>query len=95
MVVSVVTNTYSDDCNSVVIPRNEVFLRIARLGQAFAFHYSEDGKYWNLVRHFTLHRATDVRIGFVSQAPTGPTCTAYFSEIAYAPRSVKDIRSGE
>lgn len=95
MVVSVVTNTHSDDCNSVTLARNEVFLRITRLGQAFAFHYSEDGRAWNLVRHFTLHQMANVHIGFVAQAPTGASCAARFSEIAYAPEPVRNIRSGE
>jgi hypothetical protein len=100
MVVSVVTNTWSDDCNSVILPRRDVYLRVARQGNAFAFHYSEDGRYWHLVRHFTLHeetrflRESGFLAGFVSQSPTGASCTATFTEIAYAPRAVEGIRSG-
>jgi len=94
MVVSVVTNTWSDDCNSVVLPRSDIYLRIARQGRAFAFHYSEEGRYWRLVRHFTLNSNAPVVAGFVSQSPTGLACTATFSEIAYSPRAVEGIRSG-
>jgi regulation of enolase protein 1 (concanavalin A-like superfamily) len=95
MVVSVVTNGRSDDCNSVVFPRNDIYLRVSRLGRAFAFHYSEDGSYWHMVRHFTLHGANAVFAGLVSQSPTGPGCTAQFADVTYRAERVKEIRSGE
>ena len=40
MVVSVVTRGLSDDCNSFVVDGASVWLRIARIGSAFAFHAS-------------------------------------------------------
>ena len=43
MVVSVVTRGLSDDCNSFVVDGATVWLRIARVGSAFAFHASTDG----------------------------------------------------
>ncbi len=43
-IVSVVTRGFSDDCNSVQITGNTVYLRLARIGNAFAFHYSLDGR---------------------------------------------------
>jgi hypothetical protein len=101
MVVSVVTNDYSDDCNSALFARNDIYLRVSRLGNDFAFHCSEDGSYWHLVRHFTLHSGADftgegnVEIGFLSQSPTGERCTATFSDIAYLSEPVRQIRSGE
>jgi len=95
MIVSVVTNDVSDDCNSVPLARNDVYLRITRLGQAFAFHYSEDGTYWRMVRYFTLRQTADLRAGFSSQSPTGAGCHVIFDHIQYSPRSVKDVRSGE
>lgn len=95
MIVSVVTNTRSDDCNAAVLTSNTTYLRITKLGDAFAFHYSLDGSQWPLVRYFTLAQSHDVRIGFVAQAPTGTACTVRFSEITYAPRPVQNIRSGE
>lgn len=95
MIVSVVTNDVSDDCNSVPLARNDVYLRITRLGQAFAFHYSEDGTYWRMVRYFTLRQTADLRAGFSSQSPTGAGCHVIFDHIQYSPRAVKDVRSGE
>jgi regulation of enolase protein 1 (concanavalin A-like superfamily) len=95
MIVSVVTRGRSDDCNSRIIDGNEVYLRAARLGQAFAFHYSEDGRTWHLVRHFTLGPVDELQVGFSSQSPTGPGCRSTFSEISYEPRLLKGIRSGK
>ena len=95
MIISVVTHDVSDDCNSVPLARNDVYLRITRLGQAFAFHYSEDGTYWRMVRYFTLRQTADLRAGFSSQSPTGAGCHVIFDHIQYSPRSGKDVRSGE
>jgi uncharacterized protein len=95
MIVSVVTKGTSDDCNSVLVDGKSIFLRIAKLEQAYAFHYSLDGIGWNLVRYFTLGGEQKAEIGFLSQSPTGEGCTATFSEITYSPEKLKDIRSGE
>src|SRR5471032_211863 len=43
MVVSVVTRGSSDDCNSRIVEGGGLWLRVARLGAAFAFHSSSDG----------------------------------------------------
>lgn len=95
MIVSVVTNGVSDDCNSVPLARNDIYLRVTGLGQAFAFHYSEDGAYWRMVRYFSLRQTADLRAGFSAQAPTGEGCHVMFDQIAYRPAAVKDVRSGE
>ncbi len=95
MVVSVVTHGTSDDCNSVVIDGNSIYMRLARMGKAFAFHYSHDGQLWHMVRHFSLGDLNTVQIGFAAQSPRGEKCTAVFSEIQYQARRLQDIRSGE
>ena len=95
MVVSVVNNGISDDCNSVVIHGNQVYLRIARIEQAFAFHFSTDGQFWHMVRFFTLGELDNLRIGFSSQSPTGEGCMSTFSEIVYENKTLADTRSGE
>lgn len=94
MIVSVVTRGRSDDCNSVVIDNNQVYLRVARLDQAFAFHYSEDGRTWPLVRYFTLGPIDALQVGFSSQSPTGRGCRSLFADISYAPSRLDDIRNG-
>jgi regulation of enolase protein 1 (concanavalin A-like superfamily) len=94
MVVSVVTRDVSDDCNSFVVDGTSVWLRIARIGSAFAFHASRDGRRWELVRHFSLGSA-DPEIGFEAQSPTGDGCTATFHEIRFDSRRLDDLRSGD
>jgi hypothetical protein len=94
MVVSVVNREVSDDCNSVIIDGNMVYLRIARMGPAYAFHYSLDGIFWRMVRHFTLG-AGDHAVGFSCQSPTGAGCTADFSDVRFAAHRLGDLRSGE
>ena len=94
-VVSVVTRGVSDDCNSFATDRNEVWLRIARLGTAFAFHASTDRTRWELIRHFALDPDLELQVGFLVQSPLGGGCTVQFDEIAFAPVRLADIRSGD
>ncbi|MGD0274229.1 MAG: DUF1349 domain-containing protein [Gaiellaceae bacterium] len=93
-VVSVVTRGVSDDCNSFAVKGAEVWLRIARLGDCFAFHASTDAVFWRLVRYFALEGEGEVSIGFLVQSPTGEGCRARFDEIGYAERRLVDLRSG-
>ena len=90
-IVSVVTDTYSDDCNSTVLAQPSALLRLACVGEAIAFHASEGGGRWELVRVFRAPGAAP-RIGFVCQAPTGAGCTGTFGAIAFTGRSLGDVR---
>ncbi|MEV5410866.1 DUF1349 domain-containing protein [Thermopolyspora sp. NPDC052614] len=92
-VVSVVNRGVSDDCNSIPVKGEEVRLRISRLGPAFAFHVALGSDFWHLIRYFALDG--DPEVGFLAQSPTGPGCTARFDEIAYSPKCLSDLRSGE
>ncbi len=94
MIVSVVNKGDSDDCNSVVIAGNTVHLRLARIGRAFAFHYSIDGRFWHFTRYFNLG-VEGAAIGFSSQSPTGSGCASVFEDIRFEARTPADIRSGE
>ena len=94
-IVSVVNRSVSDDCNSVAIAGNEVYLRIAHTPKATAFHYSLDHQFWNLVRYFSLGELDTVQAGFSSQSPTGEGCLATLSEIRYQAGMLKDLRRGE
>ena len=95
MVVSVVTKGTSDDCNSVPIESSSIYLRVMRDKQAFAFHYSLDGRLWSLVRYFSLGALSQLQMGLSSQAPTGDQCSATFSEVEYRQGALKDIRGTE
>jgi regulation of enolase protein 1 (concanavalin A-like superfamily) len=95
MIVSVVTRDSSDDCNSVVVGAGNVYLRIATMGTAFAFHYSTDGRFWHFVRVFGLGAAdTPTRIGFLAQSPVGDGCTATFDDIHLTHTLLSDTRNG-
>lgn len=94
MVVSVVTRGVSDDCNSFVVGGASVWLRIARIGAAHAFHASADGERWSLVRHFGLDGTAEASVGFLAQSPTGDGCAVAFERIAYRAERLEDLRSG-
>jgi len=93
-IVTVVNRNISDDCNSATIDTNTIYLRVARRGSGFAFHYSHDAQLWHMVRAFQLHHVP-VRAGFLVQSPQGPGCRARFSEISCRPETLADIRNGE
>jgi uncharacterized protein len=94
MVVSVVTRGASDDANGFVVGGDEVWLRIARMGKAFAFHASMDGREWKLIRHFALGDGVEPAVGFEAQSPTGEGCEVRFDEIRFEPRTLQDLRDG-
>lgn len=92
-VVSVVTRGESDDCNSWALDEAAVWLRIARIGNTFAFHASRDAEQWELVRHFRLEGS--VQAGCEAQSPLGEGCAATFTDVRREARTLGDIRSGE
>ena len=92
-IVSVVTDTFSDDCNSTVLAQSSAWLRLARVGDAIAFHASDDGGRWDLVRVYRAPSAAP-RIGLICQAPRGTGCTGTFDAIGFTARSLSDIRDG-
>ena len=94
MVVSVVTNDASDDANGSFIDGDEVYLRISGLKDAYAFHFSLDGKTWNFARYFSLRKDRPVRIGFSSQSPTGDSCRSVFSNIVFKREKLINLRDG-
>jgi uncharacterized protein len=95
MVVSVVTRGESDDCNSMVVGPAAVWLRVAALGGAHAFHASTNGHDWQFVRHFRLSATGAAEVGFEAQSPLGQGCQARFSQVEHAERTLADLRSGE
>lgn len=95
MIVSVVTRGVSDDCNSIPVDGSTVYLRLSKLEQSYAFHYSLDGAAWHMVRFFSLGGQREAEIGFLVQSPTGDGCTVTFTDIAYKPEKLLNLRSGE
>jgi regulation of enolase protein 1 (concanavalin A-like superfamily) len=99
MVVSVVTRGVSDDANGFTVDGERIWLRISRLGRAYAFHASVDGTSWSLVRHFALDggggAGGGIAVGFEAQSPVGDGCTAVFQRIRFEARRLGELRSGE
>lgn len=96
-VVSVVTRDgVSDDCDSWPIDSSGTYLRISRLGRAFALHASIDGEWWNMVRYFGMGDPAPeaVKIGFAAQSPSGEGTTATFSNIRFDAQRLTEVRDG-
>lgn len=95
MIVSVVTQGVSDDCNSLAVPETGIYLRMTRFGDCFAFHYSHDAEWWEMVRYFRLKSDGPVKVGIEAQSPTGNGCRVVFDHLKFSEVPVRDIRSGK
>jgi len=95
MIVSVVTQGVSDDCNSLAVPETGIYLRMTRFGDCFAFHYSHDAEWWEMVRYFRLKSDGPVKVGIEAQSPTGNGCRVAFSHLKFSKEPIRDIRSGK
>lgn len=93
-IVSVVTRGLSDDNNSIAVAGKQVYVKVAKAGQAVFFYASEDGQDWKIIRAFSFGPGVKVRAGFSSQSPVGEGCTAVFDEIRYEARRV-DLWTGK
>jgi regulation of enolase protein 1 (concanavalin A-like superfamily) len=91
MVVSVVCRDVADDANSWPVTGDHVWLRVSRVGGAYAFHASADGSRWEFVRHFALPSSS---VGFVVQAPVGAGCSAVFDYVSFVTGAPADLRDG-
>lgn len=94
-VVSVVTNGLSDDANGQNLTDTSVWLQIGRKGDAFAMHYSIDGTNYQMVRVFNLKASDTLKVGIVSQSPTGEGLVSDFSDIQLERVTMQNIRVGK
>jgi regulation of enolase protein 1 (concanavalin A-like superfamily) len=93
-VVSVVTRSASDDANGPVIDADQVWLRVSKIGPAFAFHWSLDGQQWEMLRYFRLPDPAVTSVGFCAQSPTGDGCSVRFSEMSWTSTALANVRDG-
>jgi uncharacterized protein len=89
--VTVVTRGLSDDCNSLPLPGDSVYLRIAKSSNTYVFYFSTDGESWQILRTFSLDTQLPVRAGFESQSPAGAGVVAKFSAISYDSHRIGNI----
>ena len=94
-VVSVVTNHTSDDANGCNMEGDTVWLQVARVGNAFSFHYSLDGIKFDMMRFFSLPVDKTIKAGLVAQAPIGNGGARMFKNFSLVNKSIKNIRAGE
>jgi len=93
-VVSVVTYHTSDDANGCNIEGDTVWLKVARVGNSFSFHYSLDGRQYFMTRFFNLPVDPVVKVGLLAQAPTGTGGERSFEHVTLERRTVENIRFG-
>ncbi|MEX2442763.1 MAG: DUF1349 domain-containing protein [Alkalispirochaeta sp.] len=97
-VVSVVTREVSDDANGQKINAEMVRLRVSRRENLWALHWADVGTSaeapWRMLRYFRLGEPGDaVKVGLVTQCPTGTGSTAEFTDIALGDPPA-DMRGG-
>jgi regulation of enolase protein 1 (concanavalin A-like superfamily) len=94
MIVSVVCRDVADDANAFVLTGASAWLRVSRIGRAYAYHASVDGQTWQMIRHFALDGGGEVQIGFEAQSPIGDGCAVMFDSIRYVTSRLADLRDG-
>lgn len=92
-ILSVVTRNTSDDCISGTMDVSNPYLRVARAGNCFAFHYSSDGQHWKLARYFGLEVPKELKVGVVAQSPVGEGCDVIFEALTVENHVSGDIRT--
>ncbi|MDB5527146.1 MAG: hypothetical protein JWR51_249 [Devosia sp.] len=94
-IVSVITNSTSDDSDGPRLDAEFAYLRLYAENGVFAFHFSSDGKYWRFLRWFALPLGSGpLTIGMSSQSPTGNGCLARFSEVELRFDKIENLRDG-
>lgn len=95
-IVSVVTDKVSDDCNGERQDGKEaMWLQIARKGNNWTLHFSEDGKKWKMTRYFRLKMKAEVKVGLEAQSPLGKGCKVEFTKYSTAANNLKSMRKGK
>ena len=54
-----VTDGYPDDCNSVALPANHVYLKMAKAGDVIILYYSQDGSGWYMANILNNEKKED------------------------------------
>ncbi|WP_114766896.1 DUF1349 domain-containing protein [Vibrio rhodolitus] len=93
-IVSVVTNTWSDDTNNERLDCANCYLRVIRQGDLIVFHYSLDGHIWRFVRKFPIDWSNSIQVGLAVQAPFEQGAVVEFSDVRLGPNRVVNFRDG-
>lgn len=90
-IVSVVTRSLSDDCNSESTGEF-AYLAIVKKGNEFSFFYSKDSNNWKMIRNFHLEITGNIKAGFAAHGSRGDGFTGVFSDIKYQDKALSDMR---
>lgn len=93
-IVSVITRGVSDDANGWPVTGDEVWLRISRIGAAWALHAGADGRTWALARFFQLDSELPAQVGILAQSPLGDGCTVRFDQLTVVEHRLVELRDG-
>lgn len=94
-IVTVVTRDVSDDANGPPVPMpGQTWLRVSRMQNTYAFHYSLDRTTWSLARLFTIGPTAGHRVGLSVQSPQGDGLTGHIDGVNLADTTLKDPRMG-
>lgn len=91
-IVSVVTRTYSDDCNSMTTGEF-AYLSVIKKGTQYSFFYSADGVEWEMIRSFHLEAQGRLRVGFAAHGSRGDGFTGVFTDIKFKESAIEDMRT--
>lgn len=94
-ICTVLTKDFSDDCVGANINQDYVWMQISRTANVFAIHYSLDGEKWHMTRLANLDLDTELKVGFVSQSPTGKGIEVEFSEYSIENKTLENPRLGK
>jgi regulation of enolase protein 1 (concanavalin A-like superfamily) len=94
-IVSVRTNSTSDDNNHDVVTAKSVTMKISSDTKTVGFYYSLDGKKWQLIRLFKNDYPAKLWLGVSAQSPTGKGNSAVFENIALTHKAITNFRLGE
>lgn len=95
VVGSIVTRGMSDDCNSVVLDKPEIYLQVAKINDCIFFYYSSDGLNWIFIRAFNFAGSAPLLVGFSCESTFNEQgTTANFSHIRYKNNKPADIFNG-
>ena len=94
-IVTVATDTYSDDANGVEIKEDWVYLQVIRKGDVFACHYSTDGINYKMTRLLRLAVPPTIKVGLSAQSPIGEGQFMAFKDLKITQTLPEDIRKSK
>lgn len=94
-VCTVMTNGLSDDCNNITVEGDEIWLQLARTGNAFSVHYSFDGETYYMARLCSMPLGETLKVGFEAQSPAGNGGKRYFTDFVIERRTLENPRMGK